>query len=166
MRKAGLDICRIVAIAVVVLVHTVMLFWDFDPAVPTWAFYNYISLVGHFSIPLFFMLSGALFLPRETLDSGHMLRHALRLTGLYYLWSLVYALLRAAGGSFESVSAFFYAVVAGHYHLWFLPAMVLCYLFLPPVHAAVHGGGLDARWLTGLFFFLCLFLRADFKLLV
>lgn len=87
-----------------------------------------------------------------------MLRHALRLTGLYFLWSLLYALARAASGAFAGSYDFFYAVVAGHYHMWFLPAMVVCYLFFPPVHAALHGGGLDARWLLGLFLFFGIFL--------
>ena len=74
MRKAGLDICRVFAIAVVVLVHTVMLFWDFDPASPVWAVWNFLSLAVRFGVPLFFMLSGALLLGRERLDFRRHLR--------------------------------------------------------------------------------------------
>ena len=44
MRRPGFDLARVVAIAGAVLVHTVMLFWDFDPTVPTWRVYNYLSL--------------------------------------------------------------------------------------------------------------------------
>ncbi len=155
MRRTELDLCRIFGCLAVLMIHVGA---DIYHAVPlgslSFILLNLISTAVRGGVPLFFMLSGALFLPRDSLDCGHMLRRALRLTGLFYLWSLLYALLRLAGGSFEDARAFFYAVAAGHYHLWFLPAMVICYLFFPPVHAALHHGGLDRRWLLGLFFFL------------
>lgn len=115
---------------------------------------NFLASFSRTGVPLFFMLTGALMLSREKLDTRKLLvSHALYLTGIYYLWSLIYALgARLAAGELGSFYDFCYSVAAGHYHLWFLPAMVMCYLFLPPVSAAVHGKELDAKYLLGLFF--------------
>lgn len=139
MRKAGLDICRVFAIAVVVLVHTVMLFWDFDPAVPTWAVYNYFSLVGHVCIPLFFMLSGALLLSREKLD---LKKHLIR-TGhfvlLFYVWSLIcYGLDARFFHVWTLDGTFLSRVLSGYFHEWFLPALTLCYCAIPLLHGMLY----------------------------
>lgn len=153
MRRTELDLCRIFGCLAVLMIHAGA---DIYHEVPlgSWAFVllNLISTAVRGGVPLFFMLSGALFLARPELDLRRFLiRHPLRITGIYYLWSLFYALLRVAGGSLTFGRDFVMAVVAGHYHMWFLPAMALCYLFLPAVHAAIHRGGLDGRYLTGLF---------------
>ena len=79
MRKAGLDLCRILACLAVVTVHTVMLFWDIDPAAPAWAVWNCLTLVVRLGVPLFFVISGALLLGREKLDLRRHLRRTLHL---------------------------------------------------------------------------------------
>ena len=160
MRRTEFDLCRVFACLFILLVHTGA---DVYHQLPLESFdffaVSFLSTMSRSALPLFFMLSGALLLSRETMDPMRVLRHnVLRLTGLYYLWSFLYALARAASGAFDSQYAFWYDVVAGHYHLWFLPAMVVVYLFLPVVHAAVHRGGLDRRYLVGLFLFLGIFL--------
>ena len=156
MRRTELDLCRILGCLAVLMIHAGAEIYHAVPLdSPAFVLLNLISTAVRGGVPLFFMLSGALFLSRPKLDVRRLLlRHALRLTGLYYLWSLFYAALRALEGAFASPAEFAYAVVAGHYHMWFLPAMVLCYLFFPPVHAALHGLRLDGRYLLGLFFFL------------
>ena len=160
MRRTELDLCRIFGCLAVLMIHAgADIYHELPLDSAAFAAVNALSTAVRGGVPLFFMLSGALFLARETLDLSRLFRrHILRLTGLFYLWSLLYASLRALGGSFSTVYSFFYTLMAGHYHLWFLPAMVLCYLFLPVVHAAIHGVRLDARWLLGLFFFLGIFL--------
>ena len=160
MRKTELDLCRIFGCLAVLMIHAgADIYHELPLESFSFAAVNFLSTAVRGGVPLFFMLTGALFLTRPTLDLRRMLvRHVLRLTGLFYLWSLFYAALRALGGGFATTRDFFFALMAGHYHLWFLPAMVLCYLFLPVVHAAIHRGGLDGRYLLGLFFFLGIFL--------
>lgn len=106
------------------------------------------------SVPIFFMLSGALFLDRQELClRDYLKKHVLYLAAIFFIWSAIYALgSRAASGSFGSVYNFVYELIAGHYHMWFLSAMVLCYLFLPPLSCALHGQRLDIRYLLFLFF--------------
>ena len=113
------------------------------------------------SVSVFFMLTGLLMLSREGLELGHFFkRHILRLAGLFLLWSPLYAVgSRVASGSFGSAYDFFYSVMAGHYHMWFISAMVTCCLFIPILHAAIHGAKLDTRWLPGVFLFLVLLMQ-------
>ena len=160
MRRTELDLCRIFACLLILMIHAAA---DIYHALPLSgaAFFavTFLSTLSRAGLPLFFMLTGTLLLSREKLDVKQNFRHrVLRYTGMYYLWSLLYALARAASGALEGPSDFLYAVIAGHYHLWFLPAMVMVCLFLPVVHAALHGRNLDGRYIVGLFLFLGVFL--------
>ena len=152
MRKAGYDLARISAIAAAVLVHTVMLFWDFDPAVPTWAVYNYLSLTGHFCIPLFFMISGALLLGRETLDLKKHLRRTGHFFLLFYAWSLIcYGIDARFFHIWTFEKNWISLLPAGYYHEWFLSALVICYCAVPLLHGLLHGNAVNARkgaWLV------------------
>ena len=160
MRRTELDLCRIFACLLILMIHAAA---DIYHALPLSgaAFFavTFLSTLSRAGLPLFFMLTGTLLLSREKLDVKQNFRHrVLRYTGMYYLWSLLYALARASSGALEGPSDFLYAVIAGHYHLWFLPAMVMVCLFLPVVHAALHGRNLDGRYIVGLFLFLGVFL--------
>ena len=156
MRRTELDLCRILGCLAVLVIHAgAEIYHELPLESLSFAAVNLISTAVRGGVPLFFMLSGALLLGREELDPGRFFRrHVLRLAGVFCLWSLLYALLRLATGSLSGAHAFFMAWAGGHYHLWFLPAMVLCDLFLPVVHAALHGRKLDGRYPVGLFLFL------------
>ena len=156
MRRAELDLCRILGCLAVLVIHAgAEIYHELPLESASFAAVNLLSTAVRGGVPLFFMLSGALLLGREELVLPYFFRrHVLRLAGLFCLWSLLYALLRLANGAFADAHSFFMALAGGHYHLWFLPAMVLSNLFLPPVHAALHEGRLDGRYLVGLFLFL------------
>ena len=160
MRRTELDLCRIFACLFILMVHSAAdLYHELPIGGAAFFAVSFLSTMSRSALPLFFMISGTLQLSRENMDPIRMLRHSvLRLTGMYYLWSLLYALARAVSGAFAGPYEFAYAIVAGHYHLWFLPAMVVVCMFLPVAHAALHRGGLDGRYLLGLFFFLGIFL--------
>ncbi len=160
MRRTDYDLCRIFGCLAVLMIHAgAEIYHELPLGSAAFHAVNFISTAVRGGVPLFFMLSGAIFLSRPELDPERLFRrHVLRLAGIFCVWSLLYALLRVLTGSLAMGREFFYTVVAGHYHLWFLPAMILCYLFLPAAHAALHRGGLDPRWLLGLFLFLGIFL--------
>jgi len=139
MRKYSFDICRILACAGVVFCHTLMLFWDFDPGSSVWAIYNLLAIAARFCVPMFFFISGALLLSSEKMDVNKQLRRARYLLLLYFVWSFVCA---ALDNSFMHVwyqdADFTQLVFGSYYHLWYLPAMILCYLFLPLLHAFIY----------------------------
>ena len=157
MRRAELDLCRVIACLAVAAIHTAMLFWDFSPAAPAWAFWNLFSLAVRFGVPLFFLLSGALLLGRETLDFRRCLRRVLRLALLFYVWSALCRLIDAACGRvWMDGTPLVLLILQGYYHLWFLPALALCYCALPLLHAAIHGGADNLRRGARLLFFVVL----------
>ena len=140
MRKASLDVCRVLACLMVILGHTGMLFWEFDPASPVWAAYNLLFIVLRSSVLLFFMVSGALFLGREKLDFKRHMQRAGHMLALFYAWSLITngidALFLHYWTAGENV---WKLVLQGYFHLWFLPTMALCYCALPLLHGLAHG---------------------------
>ena len=165
MRRTELDLCRITACLGVILSHATADGFHIEP-IGTWRFWILclVSTVVRATIPQFFMISGTLLLERPTMDPWKTLRKRTgHLWGLFLFWSLAYALLRAATGAFDSFYGFISAVIVGQYHLWFLPAMALVYLFMPVVHAAIHGNRMDPRYVLFLFLFLGIFI-ANFNL--
>ena len=154
MRRTELDLCRLTACIMVLFIHTSAALYHICPLDAS-AFIplSLISTMMRGGVPVFFMLTGALFLNRETLDLRRFLKtHVLRLILLFAFWSLVYALgARLAAGDFGDWDSFFFDLAKGHYHLWFLTAMALCCLFLPVAHAAIHKGHLKGEYLLFLF---------------
>lgn len=159
MRRTELDLCRITGCLMVLIIHAGAEIYRNVPLESLeFTLLNFISTSVRGGVPIFFMLTGALMLGRERLDIKALLKnHALYLAGIFLLWSLIYVVIKGLlSGGFGSAYDFAYAVISGHYHMWFIPAMLLCYLFIPPAHAAIHGVKLDAKYLLGLFFGLVL----------
>lgn len=155
MRRTELDLCRLTACVMILFIHTSAALYHICPLdAPAFLPLSLISTMMRGGVPVFFMLTGALFLERETLDLRRFLKsHVLRLILLFAFWSLAYALgSRLAAGTFGDWYTFFFDLARGHYHLWFLTAMALCCLFLPVAHAAIHKGQLKGEYLLFLFF--------------
>lgn len=155
MRRTELDLCRLTACLMVLFIHTSAELYHSCPLdSPAFLSLSFLSTMMRGGVPLFFMLTGALFLSRPALPLRRFLKtHVLRLLGLFCFWSLVYALgARLVAGSFGDPYQFFFDLAKGHYHLWFLTAMALCCLFLPVAHAAMHEGRLSGGYLLFLFF--------------
>ena len=140
MRNTRLDLARVIACLAVIFGHTLMLFWDFDPAVPVWAVYNFLWIFIRGFLMLFFMVSGALFLSRPRLDFKKHLRRTGHLLLLFYLWSLICNGIDALFLHYWTPGKDFLSLVlSGYFHLWFLPTMALCYCALPLLHGLAHG---------------------------
>ncbi len=140
MRNLKLDLARVVACMAVVFGHTLMLFWDFDPAAPVWAVYNFLWIFVRGFLMLFFMISGTLFLQKPKLDFTRHLRRTLHLLLLFYVWSLLCNGIDALFLHYWTPGkAFLPLVLGGYFHLWFLPTMAMCYCALPLLHGLAHG---------------------------
>ena len=140
MRRVNLDLARVCAILIVVLAHAMMLFWDFDPAAPAWAFYNLMWIFMRGFLMLFFMISGTLFLGRKTLDFRRHMRRVGHMLLLFYVWSLISNGINACFLNFWTEDMpFLSRVLGGYFHLWFLPTMAMCYCALPLLHGLYYG---------------------------
>lgn len=143
-----LDILRIISCFLIVGVHVSALNWN-DVAVSTshWQIMNFYDCICILGVPLFFMMSGALFLqPESTLTLKKLyFKNILRLFLVYHIWLLFYNVLPFLRGElaftvdnikYELFDKFLCGV--GIYHLWFLPELILLYMLAPILKEAFH----------------------------
>ena len=79
-------------------------------------------------VPVFVMITGALFLPRKTELRQVLTRYIPHLAAAFLFWSGIHAL---RGGEEGMLGRF----VTGHYHLWYLPFACGVYLTIPFLQA-------------------------------
>ena len=134
-----LDTLRSLAIVAVVLLHSAAWNWYHTPVDTVgWQVLNVYDSIVRFCVPVFFMVSGALFLqPERNITLTSILRKYIpRILVAYVVWSAFYAVLGTYGpggnGSIRSLIAQF---VLGHYHLWFLFVLGGLYLVTPLLRA-------------------------------
>ncbi len=158
-RMIHFDLLRILACFSVVVLHCGGVFWyDWPVDSNVWLAANSYDALFRFGVPIFVMISGALFLaPDKTLDWKRLYRHnILKLLILFALWSSVYGLLdiykMSAFGKL-STKQMILELLYGRYHLWFLPMLVGIYMLLPVLKIWI--GHADKRNLQ---YFLLLFL--------
>ena len=98
-----------------------------------WQVLNFYDSIVRWTVPVFVMISGALFLSRDiTIDKLYM-RYIPRLAVSYIFWSLIYAI--AVGYNFREHKI---AWLSGHYHMWYIPMCIGLYIMFPIVKEIVH----------------------------
>ena len=125
------DGLRILAAFAVVVLHTVApLFLDLYQSYDWNAANVYESLV-RWSVPVFFMISGALFLnKRKELNIGRLYKkNIFRVFLIYLFWSIVYTLPLLNDGL--SLSYILFRILNGPFHFWFLKILIGLYIAVP-----------------------------------
>ena len=144
-RLYSFDLLRILAAFSVVVLHSTALRWYNLPLESSdWFFTNAINVLSRFGVPIFVMLSGALFLaPEKEIPLKQLwTRYILRLAILYAVWSCVYGtigFIYAYPGYF-SIKFYLKCILSGHYHLWFLPMMIGIYAIVPILRKWILSG--------------------------
>ena len=117
------------------MIHTSAARWYYiDPETPQWQWLNAYDSLARFCVPIFFMISGALFLdPARNVTIRSILRRSLpRLVVAYIVWSGFFALYTTfAVTGYAGGWALLSLWATGHYHLWFLLALMALYLVTP-----------------------------------
>lgn len=145
-RYIYIDILRILSSFLIVSVHVSALNWE-DISVTTsqWQTMNFYDCLSILGVPLFFMISGALFLDTQySLSFKELfLSKILRLFLIYHFWLLAYNVVPFFQGelAFDFVTIkdeLFLKTLLGKgiYHLWFLPQLILLYLISPILREA------------------------------
>lgn len=138
MRNQSIDLIKIVAMSLVVCLHTTYGFMESDPSGIMFMLYNF----GVVAIPLFFMASGYLLIGRENASYGYafgkiigIFRLVIVLVGVHWIIRSVvrhevdlYVPIRNFIGAFIQIGPF--AV------FWYLGAMVVIYLLYPVINRA------------------------------
>ncbi|WP_104109341.1 acyltransferase [Arthrobacter sp. N199823] len=129
------DVLRAIAIVAVVVLHTAASRWYSLPSSSTsWQALNIYDSIVRFCVPIFFMISGALFLrPEQNITIRSMMRKSIpRLLLAFGVWSIFYVAWRGFGPTgFGSPKDAVAQLVLGYYHLWFIYALIGLYLVTP-----------------------------------
>lgn len=121
-----LDVLRIVASFAVMLGHASAQNWyKSDIHSFEWQVFNFYGSMLRWSVPVFAMISGVLFLEGRR----NIKKHILRIVTAFVFWSILYALIEILHGA--NIEGFWIEVVRGHYHMAFLYRIVGLYLLVP-----------------------------------
>lgn len=133
------DVLRAVTPLAIIVIHILEPIFhgeiDFDSSEYFWA--HAIIACMRWAVPIFIMMSGALFLdPARKFDlKTHYRKYILRLVLAYVVWSVVYAIglsLTTDGSSSEKQWLFLEYTFGNHYyHLWFLVMLIAMYILVP-----------------------------------
>lgn len=130
---AYFDFLRTVAMIAVVILHTAASNWNsIDVHTLAWRTFNVYDGAVRWGVPIFTMISGAIFLDgaRELSIRKLYSQNILRLVSAFLFWSTVYAALGLVMGD-RSIAHFFAHIIQGHYHMWFLFMIIGLYIITP-----------------------------------
>lgn len=157
-RKYNIDLLRILACFMVVLLHVAADNWYYVPYDSAeWMAFNFYDIATRSAVPIFFMISGAMFLSKNTFSLKKLFcRNIARLVFIYFLWSSLYAVdtigLKELLPSLSS-GYFFSVVMDSKYHLWYLPELISIYFILPLLFAVKNiENGKYLKYILCLFF--------------
>ena len=129
-KTAYFEWLRLFAAAAVVLMHTAAKRWmSSGHTLPQWQVLTWWDSLVRWPVPIFIMITGALFLPRKTPLRKMLGSYIPRMAVSYLIWAVVYGLYFAKPG--DGPRELLTAVATGHYHLWYLPFLCGVYLMLP-----------------------------------
>lgn len=140
-RLVHYDLVRVIAMFAVIVVHTSGTLYRVTAPITSfnWQVSNAYSTSGKFSICIFMMVSGMLFLnPKKDITVKAMYRkNILRIVCAFIFWSLAYALFglwvksMMNGFSYSYMHGFFIDFVTGNYHMWFCYMIIGIYMIVP-----------------------------------
>ena len=127
------DYLRIVAIFAVIFLHTAAQNWYItDVSSFEWNVFNFYDSLVRWGVPVFVMISGALFLNKEQLISKLYRKNILRMLIILFFWSTIYAtwgyLVLHQNTTLKDS---FFSIVKGPSHLWFLYMLIGLYMVVP-----------------------------------
>ncbi len=139
-RHVGYDMLRVLACLMVVILHASAQNWYLTaPAEGEWGGMHIWNSAARSAVPIFFMISGALFLNAPRPGKKFLTRNIPRLLSVFIVWSVLYGIdAMTVPGVLENPARLIDYAMAGHYHLWFLPAMIGVYILLPVLYAIAH----------------------------
>lgn len=131
-RIIAFDCLRVLAAFAVVVLHVAAQNFSISVRTFEWNVYNFFDGAVRWCVPVFVLISGALFLnPTKKVSIKKLYRkYVLHIVVLFAVWSLFYtvrySLLRGVGIK-DCVRIFF----TGHYHMWYLQMTIGVYILIP-----------------------------------
>lgn len=160
------DHLRVLATFAVVVLHVASVNWySSDVNGTDWQMFNFYDSIVRWGVPIFLMISGALFLRRDIAISRIYKKYVLRIGVAFIAWSFIYYLLSFGIPSPKNIAEQFLglfkdgktqrivSIIGGQYHLWFLPMIVGIYLCLPIIKKIVEDKRIEKYFLILSFIF-------------
>ncbi len=135
------DVLKVVAVFFVILIHVVSEYWDtININSNSFIGLSFLDSLSRFCVPIYFMVSGALFLreEKEITIKDVLTKYIPRILIIFIFWNLAYSFLNILilGDktiSFKEILTVLSNTVLGKgiFHLYFLPILMGFYLCLP-----------------------------------
>lgn len=129
-RSVSLDLLRVLAMTGVICIHVSGgQFYNLPVDSPAWQAMNLWDGLSRWAVPIFAMVSGAVFLDPERHVSARSLfqKYIPRILLAFLVWSALYAAIECHG----SPRVFVTQLLRGHYHMWYLYMLTGFYLIVP-----------------------------------
>ena len=131
-RKYYFDYLRVFAALFVVIIHVCSPNWYSAPMNGmSWKGLNLFDSVSRWGVPIFTMISGALFLSKEVSIKKIYSKYIFRLLMAFIFWSFIYTAADSIIlGKFNFVDSF-NSFIRGNFHMWYILMLVGVYMCIP-----------------------------------
>lgn len=144
-RKYYIDILKFISAILVIGIHLSSVKWYSISIIgPQWHFLNVYNSIARFSVPVFFMASGAFLLdPKRQLDVKTLFtKYMSKIILVYVVWSLIYSILSIVQEGnlvlgVELIKQLLYRTIEGPKHFWYLFTLGGIYLAVPILREVV-----------------------------
>ena len=126
-----MDWLRIISSFFIILIHlTAVYFYKFPIKSYKWKIIYFYNGLSRFGLPIFFMISGALFLKRDLSLKNIFNKYIKRIFIHLLLWSIIYSITKNKLMK-SYIKKIIFEIIKGHYHLWYLYATIGLYINIP-----------------------------------
>ena len=125
------DLLRIISAFSVILIHvSAQYYYNLKINNQNWKIAFYYNGVSRFGVPIFFMISGALFLGRNISLNIIIFKYILRLFICLIIWSFIYTIynIKLSRNNTKKIILKF---ISGHFHFWYLYSTIKLYILSP-----------------------------------
>ncbi len=138
-RKDYIDTLRMIALISVVIIHVTEEWWSCDIATSQWGVLTVFQGLTKVCVPLFMMVSGALFLQKDRQISLKKLylHNIMRLIIFFLFWAMVYKVIHYIANPYCEIQEFLPTmlkeILCGdvQLHLWYIYAIIPIYIIVP-----------------------------------
>ena len=138
-RNYSLDIIRIIAVLAVILLHSSGGFVaDYPLNTNEFVFGNLFDSLSRIGVPLFLMISGALFLDEnKKIDLKTILcKNVKNLAIITIIWAIIYSVVNNIifplwDREIINVKSFISGIILGYFHMWYLYMIIGLYIITP-----------------------------------